>query len=342
MDVSVCWDAARKIAACDNLPWDRLEGRAFLVTGATGLIGSQLVRTLVCRNEIAEDSLHIVVPVRNVEKAKSLFGGCDDVRFEKWEMGDAFERSFKADYVVHAASSTSSRDFSCRPVEVIESVYAAAREILSYAEWAECERVLLLSTMEVYGDLEGKITEAMGGSLDSMCPRSSYPEAKRLAECLFASYALERGTHSSVARLTQTFGEGVRPEDGRVFAEFARCASKGDDIVLLSDGSKRNQYLSVDDAVRAILLLLAKGEDGLAYNVANPRTFCSIREMADFVAAEFGSGDCRVVFGKDSARSATFRNGTSIDLDTSRIEALGWRAEQDLPEMYRNMLACWA
>lgn len=341
MDLSFCWDSARNVAARSDIPWERFDGKTFLVTGPTGLIGSQLVRTLICRNKISNKRMKIIAPVRNTTKARLLFGNHELIEFTEWKMGDKFSRDSKADYIVHAASSTSSSDFSNRPVEIIESIFSSAREVLHYAKWSDCQRVLLLSTMEVYGDLKGKIVESMGGNLDSMNPRSSYPEAKRLAECLFASYAVEQRVHASVARLTQTFGEGVDSEDGRVFAEFARCASRGDDIVLLTDGSKCNQYLSVDDSVRAILFLLAKGEDGAAYNVANSNTFCSIREMAELVARQFGDGNCHIIFGSNPERAATFRNGSKIDLDTSRIEALGWRAEQNLAEMYRAMVECW-
>lgn len=340
MDMSFCWNAAWAVATRSDLPWDALDGRSFLVTGATGLIGSQLVRTLLCRRELAGGGTQVVAPVRDAVRARTLFDGHEGLTALRWYAGEPVPGD-DADYVVHAAAPTSSRDFATRPVEVIEDIVAGARETLAFAERSGSRRVLLLSTMEVYGEVEGPIVEGMGGALDTMNPRSSYPEAKRLAECLFASHAAECGAHATVARLTQTFGEGVSPQDGRVFAEFARCATRGEDIVLLSDGSKRNQYLSVDDAVRAILTLLARGEDGLAYNVANPATFCSVRKMAELVATELGAGRCRVTFGSDPARAATFRRGSVIELDVSRLRALGWEPEQGLPEMYRAMVDCW-
>lgn len=340
MEMSVCWEAARSAAARDDLPWGELDGRSFLVTGATGLIGSQLVRTLLVRRELAGCGTTIVVPARSMERAGTLFGGHDGATAVPWSAGEDLPE-VPADYVVHAASPTSSRDFLARPVEVIEAVVDGAGEALACAERAGSRRVLLLSTMEVYGEVKGPITEDLGGALDPMDPRSSYPEAKRLAECLFASHASERGTHATVARLAQTFGEGVSPSDGRVFAEFARCATRGEDIVLLTDGSKRNQYLSVDDAVRAILVLLAKGGDGLAYNVANPGTFCSVREMAGMVAHELGDGRCQVVFGSDPGRARAFRRGSCLELDVSRMKALGWEPEQGLAEMYSAMVSCW-
>lgn len=340
MEMSVCWDAARGIALRDELPWDDLDGRTVLVTGATGLIGSQLVRVLLSRRDVTGSDTRVVALARNIKKGDALFGQRDGLQVVSWTSGEPFP-DVSADCVVHASSPTSSRDFVSKPVDVIQAIVEGSIAALRYANAHSCSRVLLLSTMEIYGEVRGTIDEGMGGELDTMNPRSSYPEAKRLAECLFASYAAEYGTHTTVARLTQTFGEGVLPTDSRVFAEFARCATRGKNIVLLTDGSKQNQYLSVDDAVRAILVLLSRGRDGLAYNVANPETFCCVRNMANMVACELGDGKCHVTFGSDPERAETFRRGSTINLDISRLEALGWHPEQGLLEMYQNMISCW-
>ena len=114
--------------------------------------------------------------------------------------------------------------------------------------------------------------------------RSSYPESKRLCESLCSAYASEYGVPAKVVRLTQTFGVGVSYNDGRVFAEFARCAIEGRDIVLKTKGQTKRNYIDIDDAVNAIFTVLLKGVAGEAYNVANEDTYCSIYEMANMVA----------------------------------------------------------
>ena len=335
------WNRARTYAESPFVPWDDLEGARVLITGSTGLIGSQLTRTLLARNEARGTGMQLVLPVRDPDKARSLFGERDDLELVTWWLGYSLDACGKVDYLVHAASPTSSEDFRYRPVEVVEQILAGARAVLEHAYREDAKRTLFLSTMEVYGEIQDRITEDRFGSLDPMDPRSSYPEAKRLTETLLAAYAAEYNVAASVLRLAQTFGEGVAYDDGRVFAEFARCADGGQDIVLLSDGSKKNPYLSVGDAVQAILVVLLKGKAGLAYNAANEETYCSIRDMAEAVLAELGRPDAQLRFEVDEERAATFRKASDLQMDTSRLRALGWEARESLMDAYQAMVEAW-
>ena len=342
MAMSEAQRRARCIAANRTVPWDDIDGSTVVVTGATGLIGSQLVRTLIERSSGQRGSFKLVLPVRNVKKAETLFGRLNSVELVPWKIGEPFPGEVKGDYFVHAACPTSSEAFLHRPMEVMSDIVGSAKAVIDLLSASSFRHCVCLSTMEVYGAVGGRVDERMNGVLDTMSPRSSYPEAKRLSECMFASASSELGVSASVLRLAQTFGVGVPRDDGRVFAEFGRSVASGRDIVLLSDGSKRNSYLSVDDAVTAILFLLARGESGEAYNAANHATFCSILEMAQMVAEDFGSGRSAVVFGQDAERAKSFRPGAVLDLDCAKLMNLGWRPSQDLREMYSAMLAGWA
>lgn len=325
----------------EGVPWDALCGKRVMVTGSTGLIGSQLVRALIEGNERHGMGTGIVLPVRNMAKASGLFGNRPYIRFVPWSLGYPVPGEVEADVVFHAASSTSSSDFLNRPVEVAASVCGGAKNLLDYSLSHGVQRFVFLSTMEVYGEIDAKVGEGDMGALDPMVVRNSYPEAKRLAENLVAAYASEYGLSASVVRLAQTFGEGVDPADGRVFAEFGRCAVNGKDIVLLTSGEKRNVYLSVLDAVAALVTVAAKGEPGKAYNAGNEATYCSVRDMAELVMREFGAGDAQVTFGQDAARAATFRRSSNLLLDCSRLQSLGWKPQEGLVDMYRAMLDCW-
>lgn len=332
---------ARRIAANQTVPWSEIDGSTVVVTGATGLIGSQLVRTLIERNNEIDGSVKLILPVRNASKAERLFGRTDSVDFVPWKIGDPFPSEVGGDYFVHAACPTSSEAFLHRPMEVMLDIVDSAKAVIDLFSVSSFRQCVCLSTMEVYGAVEGRVDERTNGVLDTMSPRSSYPEAKRLSECMFASASSELGVSASIVRLAQTFGVGVPRDDGRVFAEFGRSVVSGRDIVLLSDGSKQNSYLSVDDAVTAILFLLARGESGEAYNAANPATFCSILEMAQMVAKDFGSGKSAVVFGEDAERAKSFRPGAVLDLDCTKLMGLGWQPSQGLHEMYSAMFAGW-
>ena len=306
-----------------------------LVTGATGLIGTALCRELV------RLGAHVIALVRNPEKAAIKLPR--EVEVCVGDVTRPLEYDASVDYIVHAASETASVAFIERPVEVIEDTLAGARNVLDFARRKQVKGLVFLSTMEVYGLTDSEDVKEMDyAALDSMSPRNCYPEAKRLVECLCASAAKEYGIPVRVARLTQTFGAGVTKGDKRVFAQFAEAAIAGRDIVLKSDGKTARCYCGIDDAVSAILTILTKGESGAAYNVANPETFCTIREMAELVAHEFSSGNSKVIVNLDGVDKCGYLPMFRMKLNVDRLKNLGWIPRQDLLTMFNGLIADWA
>lgn len=332
---------AESFAKNTSFEWNSIAGKRIAITGATGLIGSQLVRSILAANRLFNTSISLVLPVRNIDKAIGLFGSSQDISYLQWSLGESLAFHQSIDYLIHAACGTSSRAFTLEPATTIAQIVNGGEETLKAAVDAKAQRYLFLSTMEVYGEVEGLASEENLGKLDPMVVRNCYPEAKRLVECLASSYAVEHDLSTSVLRLAQTFGQGVVKEDMRVFADFGRHAISGDDIVLLSDGLKRNGYLSIDDAVSAILTVLVKGKTGEAYNAVNQNTYCSIKEMAEMVLASFGDKNAALRREYDPEREATFRKSSDLQLDTSKLESLGWIPTESLQDMYRMMIVGW-
>lgn len=341
-------EEARIFAGDKSIPWECYAGKTVAITGATGLIGSSLVATLAAHNELCEATpIHIIALVRNEGRAQRVFEGldCPELEICHWDASDKSSEvciAGKIDYMIHAACPTDSKSFAERPIETIEIIFNGTKNVLSTAV-ANDATLCFLSTMEVYGqvDRHEPISETALGLLDPMVARNSYPEAKRLAEAMCASYSKEYGAYTTVARLAQTFGPGVRQDDRRVFAEFARNCINGEDIVLLTDGKKCNSYLYTFDAVTAILTIAAKGECGTAYNVANDETVCTIKEMAQIVAESLGMGKTRVLTRIDNNAAKKFRNGDYLVLDTARLRALGWNPQTCLEIMYSKMVLEW-
>lgn len=330
---------------------EELRGKTVLVTGATGLIGQTIVSALLrCgeseKPEEAKEPVHVIVCVRNEDKARRMFGGLDrgnlSILISDILTMPTDRLGQKVDYVIHAASQTSSRAFVETPVETIFTAIDGTRRALEFAKNNDVRCFVYLSTMEVYGTPmdDEKIDEQHGTNLDTMQPRSCYPESKRLCEILCASWQKEYGVPVRVLRLTQTFGPGVRYDDGRVFAEFARCAIEKKDIILKTAGLTCRSYLYTADAASAILTVMLRGEDGKAYNAANESTYCSIREMAELVAAECADGAIHVrIDAAEDPSTLGYAPTLHMNLDTSRLRSLGWKPVYGLADTYRRMMA---
>lgn len=325
-------------------PLQELSGCTVLVTGATGLIGSQVVRALACANRVRGLSIRVLALVRSEEKAERVFGELlrrGDVALVTGDVDGTLAIAENIDYIVHGASPTSSRYFVTKPVETILTAIEGTKNVLELARRQKVRGMVYLSSLEVYGvpGGDGTVTEKDYGYLDPMSVRSSYSEGKRMTECLCASYREEYGVPVKIARLSQTFGAGVEYGDGRVFAEFARCVVERRNIVLHTAGNTLRTYCYTADAVSALLTILVKGEAGEAYNVTNRDTAVTIREMAQCVCETFPESGISVEFDvPEDLASFGYNPEMVIRLDPSRLEALGWQATVGLPEMFRRMV----
>ena len=334
---------ANTIINSSYIKWEKLRNSCILVTGATGLIGSMIVFGLLAANKKFELNLTIIAFVRDKNRAFELFGKTNEKSGLKYIVGSmesTIDIEEPIDYIIHGAGSTDNTYFVSNPVETIETSIKGSYNLLKIAWKQHIKKFVYLSTMEVYGaPAEGKLVDELYPSnLDTMSVRSSYPEAKRLVECLCASFCQEYHVPVNVVRLTQTFGPGVKGSDKRVFAEFGRCVIEKQDIVLRTNGESGRCYLYTGDAVTAILTVLLHGENGKAYNAANQETFCSIYEMAQMVAHEVAKDLIKVTISIDKEQSKKFSPKHHINLDCTRLLGLGWNPVYVLKEMYLRMI----
>lgn len=228
---------------------DELAGKTVLITGATGLIGKTLVKSLLYFNEENLKKINIVACVRNLKKAEKLFG--KEASYLHYLVADICQlkpENLGVNAIIHAASQTSSKSFVTAPVETIDVAITGTKNILEFARVNPVESFVYLSSMEVYGtpQTDEKIIETHGTDLNTMQVRTCYPESKRMCENLCVAYGSEYQFPVKIVRLTQTFGPGVDYHDGRVFAQFARCRIEHRDIVLNTAGkTKRSDRKSV-------------------------------------------------------------------------------------------------
>ncbi|MFI3163928.1 MAG: NAD(P)-dependent oxidoreductase [Bacillota bacterium] len=319
-----------------NIDFNMLENKTILVTGATGLIAYTLIHSLL----YARRNIKVLALVRNLEKAKKMYGEQDGIMYIVSDICDAIAYDDSIDFIVHGASITSSKSFVDCPIYTIFTAINGTKNILNLAVEKNVKSFVYLSSMEVYGtpNTDEKIHEINATNIDTMETRSSYPESKRMCESICRAYFAEKNVPSKTLRLTQTFGPGVDYNDGRVFAEFARCAIEKRDIILKTKGETKRSYLYTADATRAILIALLKGENGHAYNVANEDTYCSIYEMAQLVAQEFTDGEIQVqIEDNEDISKLGYASTMNMNLDTGKLQSLGWEPSSGLVCMFENM-----
>ncbi len=320
--------------------WELLRGKTFLITGATGLIGSVMTRCLIELNRQRNLGIKMIAVVRNLEKACQLLGpDNDNLRFLQMELRDinADSIGYKVDYIIHLASPTAGRFMEDHPVETFDLAYQSTLALLSLSNQTGVKSMVYVSSLEYYGQIldDRLVTEDVQGYIDALSSRSSYPMGKRAAEYLCYAFATEYGTPAKVARLTQTFGAGISENDNRVFAQFARSIIKGEDIVLHTTGESAKPYCYTMDCISAILYIMLKGQDGEAYNVANQDTYISIRELADFMKQHFNTHiDVRV----EQNDNMGYAPVTKLRLSTQKLMALGWRPQYELKVMFERLI----
>lgn len=327
-----------------DIEWDKFRGKTIAVTGATGLIGKSVIYALLEANEQHQLDCRILAFVRNIEKAKQIYGAVDEkeLRFVKQDVKESVPEEIVADYLIHGASVTASKMMVEQPVETIMTTIDGTRSMMEFAARCKMEGVVYLSSMEAYGTIDanhGEVRETDLGYVDLTNVRSSYPEGKRMAEVLCASYAQEYDVNVKIARLAQTFGAGISKEENRVFAQFAKSVINGEDIILHTKGDKANCYCYTSDAVAALLILLTKGEKGQAYNIANMETFCSIREMAEIFLKFDETKACQLrIEIPDNLASLGYAPSSILKLNSDKLQALGWKPEKNMADMaYRLM-----
>jgi dTDP-glucose 4,6-dehydratase len=262
-----------------------------LVAGGAGFIGSHLVDRLLDRGDL-------VVCVDDLSTGRRAniehLAGSPTFRFVEddvtrpgllerlSEQPAAFDRE-RFDVVMNLASPASPPAYLARPIETLEAGSTGTRQLLDIAV-RDRATFLLASTSEVYGDpLVHPQTEEYHGNVNPVGPRSCYDEAKRYAEALTAAYTRVHGLDTRIARIFNTYGPRMRPDDGRVVTNFVHQALDGEPLTIYGDGSQTRSFCHVDDEVDGILALLDGDEPG-PVNIGNPHEV-SVRELAELVIA---------------------------------------------------------
>ena len=300
----------------------------YLVTGANGLVGYAILKKLIA------DGQEVIAQVRDRVKLEVLGDIPATVTVIEQDITEPLEYDGKVDYIIHGAAPTSSTFMVQSPVETIDAIVHGSRNVLELARIKGVKAMVYLSSMEVYGQSETDelLTEDKQFYLDPLAIRSDYPLGKRMAENLCVAYAYEYDVPVTIARLAQVISQQVLPDDNRIVATVRRAVASRNNIVLATDGSSKQTYVGIDDAVTGIMTILAKGIKAQAYNVANEETYCSIREMAEYAASELVNSEISV-YVEPNHDATKYPPARKWNISSQKLRALDWQPRQKLKEM---------
>jgi UDP-glucuronate decarboxylase len=247
-----------------------------LVTGGAGFLGSHLCARLLA-------SGHDVLCVDNFYTGtkQNIVPLLDDHRFELMRHDVTFPLYVEVDEIYNLACPASPIHYQFDPIQTTKTSVHGAINMLGLAKRVKA-KAFQASTSEVYGDpIEHPQREDYWGHVNPIGSRSCYDEGKRCAETLFFDYRRQHGLRIKVARIFNTYGPAMRPNDGRVVSNFVVQALTGQPITIYGDGSQTRSFCFVDDMVEAFVRLMEATPDEFTgpVNLGNPNEF-TILELA--------------------------------------------------------------
>lgn len=327
----------------DNNGLKELYGSNFLVIGASGMIGSYFVNTLLLLNEMYDANINIYLMLRNKNKLPDYVQNNPNVTILEHDVSVPFDYDVNMDYIVHAASPASPKIMKEKPVETNFANTLGAANALMYAKKSNSKGFLFISSREIYGQPEeGQelfYEDGKYGQVNPLEPRNGYAEGKKAAENMCVGFNTEYGVNAKIARLAHTYGPGMSIYDGRVQADFLKNIVNSEDIVLKSKGESIRTYTYIGDAVNALLKILLYSSD-IVYNVADEKNKTSILQLAQTLVNIYPERGLELRFDiPESSKNDGTASFTLGILSTKKIrEELKWEPKYSIAEGFKRTI----
>ena len=320
-----------------NIDFEKLYNKTVLITGASGMIASYYMYTLMYLNDTKDANIKIYALVMDMDRLEEIteLSTRNDIIPIVQDVCDPIYIPEKVDYIIHMASSANPRTITKDPVGIIKANVIGTLNVLELAKKNGAE-VLFTSTREIYGEIQGKekIKETDMGVLECLELRSCYPESKRMAENLMVSFAYQYNIKYKIVRIAHAYGPGmIINNDGRIMSDLISYIVNKENIVLKSTGDAKRAFCYITDVVSALLMITVIGKTNEAYNISNETEEISVKDLA-FMMKEMYQ-DTEVVFNIEENKNE-YVKFKRVPLDTTKLESLGWEPRVSLKNGIEN------
>ena len=325
----------------ENNSLKQLFGSTVMITGASGMIGSYFVYTLMKLNEKYDAKIKIVPVLRNINKLNEQIKSNKHVYPIIQDVTEKINYPEPIDYIIHAAGPTSPNIMKKQPVETNFANTLGTANTLLLAKDKNTKGYLFISSREIYGNPlnnEKYFTEDSFGYVNHLIPRNGYAEGKKAAENMCIGFKEEYGLNTKIIRLAHTYGPGINIKDGKVQSDFIQNVLNNENIVLKSDGLSIRTYTYISDAISAMLNVLLNGKDEV-YNVSDENNEVSIKELAEILVSICPEKKLKLEFDiplELNKGNASFKLGI---LSSEKIrKELNWKAKYSIKEGFERTI----
>jgi UDP-glucuronate decarboxylase len=321
---SVIRDDIKKVLGSNFIDYNKLSNSNYLVTGASGMLCSFLVKVL-----LSMTSGKVFALFRNQETFDEAFYSfinnpnlipikCDVSDFRPELILD------KIDYIIHGASAGSPKSYIQDPIGVFKANCIGAIKMLNFMKLdSRIKTITFISSAEVYGNIINTdfIKEEYQGIINQLDLRSCYAESKRMSENIISSWCKINNRNFNIIRPFHTYGPSMKIGDGRIFADIVESVVNSKDIILNSDGSSIRAFCYLVDFASALLAIISSNKVNEAWNIGNPDEAISMANLANMVSTLIAEKTVNVIIKGQDQKTHDIQK---IIPDISKLKSLGW------------------
>ncbi len=329
---------AEEIVKC--IPYEKLEKKVILITGANGFLASAIIGLLIHLNKYhLINKCTIIALCRNRMKAEKKFKdylGDKNFFLCIQNVEDKILLKSQVDFIVHAASNAVTAGFEKAPVDVLQANIIGTYNLLEFARTKQLNGFLFFSSGSVYGEATNKcsiISEEDYFGLDFGNYRNCYAEGKRAGEALCNAYWHQYNIPAKIVRISHTYGPGINLDDGRVFSDFVKYICQNKALLIKGSGKDIRPFCYISDAIIAFFLVLLEGRNGEVYNMANSKETVTIHELAEKLVYEAFPERRLEIKYKNKVSNNDVKK---IEINIDKLLNLGWNPKIDIVEGFQR------